>query len=1034
MRVQVKSGNIVKTNRNEGKGVKLEFSPLVESKSSSVLTKNTLNSVLSRPTPLLNPRRGDYLLSKTPSTEGIATKMSLELRKKYLLGNSGSTNAIAKSGSATALDSRIKTFESNITQCQKLLNPASEISPTMQAFLQTTSKKLQPPSPTIITPTLNLPPSSMIFRKQKELPQRDKDFVHICGKPEQDEEKKLNVLNENVRQKSVEITRKSDDKENKKEINEDNKENEEIKEQPEEDKAVDNDDCRPRSPVHETSILVPQIPWTNKNSSENMSDSLSESESESVSSSSENEPAEVGKLKHMPPRLEIRNSKGELMDEEGFEPDSLQIFDDEYHSPMSMEKQLKLAKTKIDELKNSIARGGNDIQNANTALAAYEKDEKVLKNTTDDHPEEPAKEPQLFIASQRKNSLTLALSKDRPSEDEIKLSCPPSPASIDESCHTIAALTETELSDWARDGDNCVSEDFEDIENQINKEDSIGKDRKRSTEGKKPKSLDLSVGEPFMHICGKDKPPKLLASNENLDFMDTDVSERDLISVNSNQILENKGYFLFVNEDEAVTPVVEVQIVPSPENTVQDNSSSSTSTKSSSSSSNEEKPSPAMLTSDVKEDLTTEESTTSEQTTIKNCPSVNKNFDICDETFYSPLIEMSPISPKSVPEIENLIAKDEVEGEKNEFEEYIQNLQGRISPFHNVRDSIDYRKSKQKTSKIERVEGSAVNAIKEDEEKELESPNKKDVQEKIVHETPIVDSMSKKLQEISRERSLQKDLVHEMVLKKVLPGKKSPSDRKLRKITRNGSRILNGSTKPLDSPSAADGKEIEVPCLDSSLETSHHTSGPVKSYKYTSNLPDTPLTNPDAFPNLKVYDFKTPVAPPRDKKVEKPKEPSTAERDKIREEARARARLKSDEELGLSPEEKMISIRENANRLLETPIRKVEKPGLLSQKPDFNLKNMTDVDKRVIAARKNETHIPKSSSTSKVFEKLRGGEKSPLGLKSAQKSTSDLITSVAKDEETAIKSLSSSGPSTSSSSTNKASSIHFGCLSKGLSN
>ncbi|XP_018798744.1 PREDICTED: protein-methionine sulfoxide oxidase Mical isoform X9 [Bactrocera latifrons] len=106
-----------------------QFKPLVQV-DPTLLTKSR--------TPLQNPRPGDYLLNKTASTEGIASKKSLELKKRYLLGEQGNGNKIQKSGSTSVLDSRIRSFQSNISECQKLLNPGSGISASMKTFLDRT--------------------------------------------------------------------------------------------------------------------------------------------------------------------------------------------------------------------------------------------------------------------------------------------------------------------------------------------------------------------------------------------------------------------------------------------------------------------------------------------------------------------------------------------------------------------------------------------------------------------------------------------------------------------------------------------------------------------------------------------------------------------------------------------------------------------------------------------------------------------------------------------------------------------------------
>lgn len=95
------------------KQVHLEFEPLVR----------VDPTVIPNREPLQNPRVGDYLLKQTASTEGIASKKSLELKKRYLLGDTG-TSGIMKSDSMSMLDSKFRNFRSTITDCQKLLNPA----------------------------------------------------------------------------------------------------------------------------------------------------------------------------------------------------------------------------------------------------------------------------------------------------------------------------------------------------------------------------------------------------------------------------------------------------------------------------------------------------------------------------------------------------------------------------------------------------------------------------------------------------------------------------------------------------------------------------------------------------------------------------------------------------------------------------------------------------------------------------------------------------------------------------------------------
>lgn len=96
--------------------IHLEFEPLVRVDPSVIAVNRE---------PLQNPRVGDYLLKQTASTEGIASKKSLELKKRYLLGDAGLSTGIMKSDSMSMLDSKFRNFHSTITGCQKMLNPTA---------------------------------------------------------------------------------------------------------------------------------------------------------------------------------------------------------------------------------------------------------------------------------------------------------------------------------------------------------------------------------------------------------------------------------------------------------------------------------------------------------------------------------------------------------------------------------------------------------------------------------------------------------------------------------------------------------------------------------------------------------------------------------------------------------------------------------------------------------------------------------------------------------------------------------------------
>lgn len=78
-------------------------------------------------------RRSEQLERSPSATDMVASKNSLELKKKYLLDYGGSTGSLAqKSASATNLDSKFQSFVDTISEAQKKLNPAPQPSVPMQ--------------------------------------------------------------------------------------------------------------------------------------------------------------------------------------------------------------------------------------------------------------------------------------------------------------------------------------------------------------------------------------------------------------------------------------------------------------------------------------------------------------------------------------------------------------------------------------------------------------------------------------------------------------------------------------------------------------------------------------------------------------------------------------------------------------------------------------------------------------------------------------------------------------------------------------
>ncbi|XP_023714226.1 protein-methionine sulfoxide oxidase mical3a isoform X4 [Cryptotermes secundus] len=1088
-KVQVRTGHILRPmngtllkspiiQKQAHDGVKLEFSPLqpeAESgKSASLSNLNAGSNVVNnnttrtppvvKPTPLINPRRGDYFLNRTHSTEGIASKMSLELKKKYLLGASGLAGSVKKSGSASTLDSKFKSFVDMISEHQKLLNPAPEPSPTMQAFLQGTSRlhaslasnPLSPPSPTILSPPLKLPPSpsqqpALLSCRQKELPLGD-GFEHVCGLGKREAEMKISSNKEGAdnlagdkldissgvpKSDSIEQASKFSDAEIEK-VNSfveqnvtdaDSHKNGHLlpaesklyvdmemskpsitEQQPEEEF-----ECRPRSPVHETSIVVPEVPWKtvgndascgiggSGNGDEDddddddiVTDSLSSSSSASDLEHSESEhkskPSSFCIIQdRTPPRVEIHNSSGELMTELAEDRPKTDKSSDEMILPQFIE----------------------------------------VINSVDPSTEGGKKTADTPVSEHKSSDMT---------SDRSSTSTPPSTRGGDsESYHNEATLAETELSDWAQDADAVVSEDLEDAEFNIDpRYVTVRRHRKpktiRKSDSELSKHVRIARSEDFDfddgpgHICGIDKRVKdeqgpsqdfpsnpasrLFSDMDNIEFMDTGEEESgsdDVLGVANKALLHNSGYVQFVNaidDEDLSTPVVETPTIAHellttsipPSVVLSECEKDSDSLEALDMLSQVEAMNRELVVASAGEDeesslqpegTTTEETTTSEIVTVKDSPVDVPQAETSgrDDVFYTPMQE----STKSADETsaDPVTPSDDPTG--TAYEEYVRRLQGRISPFSNVRDSIDVRKSRRRNKGMHH-QPRTQELIAEESEGTSTS--------RVVGSSFNSPGTSRKLEAILRERSKQKDLIHEMVMDKLLAQKKSPHEKKGKRLSRgplnsftqsqncqpdagvNYEGLTVGSCKEVPeslgtmktmteigtdkdvihtSPRGGTTddsnqghcvhQDLEVPFADDSTPAGEETEEfytPMTSFKKQSRylqlrqrplsvhalfrsdehaegsvsernsscLPETPLTNPEAFSlpdirkalfNTSVEMLKTPVVPARRRKEEAK---NALERERAREEARLRAQLKTDEELGLSPEDYIKILRQ----------------------------------------------------------------------------------------------------------------------------
>lgn len=156
----------------------IEFKPLVQV-DQSLLSSSRI--------PLQNPRPGDYMLNKTSSTEGIASKKSLELKKRYLLGEQTPIGSLMKSDSTSMLDSKFKNFHSSITTSSKFLNPSQ---PTHTGLVHSATTDMTP-KPSLLTsqsaglefkpistPPALAPDLPLVSHNNDRTPSDEKENVH----------------------------------------------------------------------------------------------------------------------------------------------------------------------------------------------------------------------------------------------------------------------------------------------------------------------------------------------------------------------------------------------------------------------------------------------------------------------------------------------------------------------------------------------------------------------------------------------------------------------------------------------------------------------------------------------------------------------------------------------------------------------------------------------------------------------------------------------------------------------------------------
>lgn len=914
--------------------------------------------------PLVNPRKGDYLLNRTHSTEGIASKLSLELKKRYLLGGTVLGGTVMKSGSTSNVDTKLRNFTDTISQHQKLLNPAPEPSPTMQAFLQGTNKLRStsniPLSPISSTELLTRSPLKTV-----KLPEIDKskDRQNYTRIPLPDLIKETNVMKAKIDPNTTctESSKQVDIVEN--EVKEEKGVNEfkmaekvsELDEEVHKEKIYENQEIESNKEskinLPEISADVIQVNW-NKisiNKEDNSTDD-SEMDSDSLSSNSKSDLnvdnnkeqkdeeahrnfSSCSQVRDTPENVLIDDKEDKYKDEDTgmtFEPDSIECV-------MNVRDEINEERVNNVEPSRSINVWSRSSNNDNKN-SVYD-----IETVNNNFKQVDLKEICSSI-SNCSSPTSLASIISNKQDDSI------------DNDLTTAALTETEFSEWARDGEGFVIADLKDAEFDVS---SRGKLSTNNLQGsariaKEEEDLtDIESSEGIFSCPDRTEMPtndtsKLLADGEDIDYMDTDNeslldSLRDATNI---PLIKNRGYVEFVNvtgisssnsknfsSPFADAPIAKAEAEPEL-------------------CSDEEKYDGNVIkmnlvtVDDVRNRLSNctinTEQINNDIEIMKKEPLIVEavNRDVLQSMDEDSLLVVEPAEDTTTSELTTILASPEypvpqsqtqskasnesykLEENNPDYLEYVKRLQSRIAEFSNAKDSIDVRKSKRKNSK-NALQECSTEIIAE----EVKSPW---ATSNLCYNSPAT---SRKLEEITRERSKQKNLIQDLLMDKIEAHKQKSAEKKAKRAARNtsfnsGMQLyspkppISESDKSLSNMSVTPSKtstpthttfaeakkSLEIPStnekrFDSKIyqEISDDDANKIKSI--TNNYSDE--NNRDKIiSQVNNENFKTPIAPPRTKHEEARR---TAE--KAKQEARERARLKSDEDLGLSPEDRIKQLR-----------------------------------------------------------------------------------------------------------------------------
>lgn len=606
----------------------------------------------------------------------------------------------------------------------------------------------------------------------------------------------------------------------------------------------EHNEFRPRSPLHETSIVVPQVNWSKKNEEkDNSSDDL-EIDSDSLSSDF-NETVENDKFiaNLSPPRLQIHSTDGDLvLDEEieryKYDPDDSQAFEPDSIEVSCLQDQKLLNRCALDVVSSTDDRHAFEIINNN--MDRLNLQDNIEKNNCDS----PVSETSIISNKQ-----------DNSEENDIT-----------------TAFTETEFSEWARDGEALVSDDLYDVE----LDPSFI--RKKNTEfSAKMSTVSIHIpkkNKTEFHCCKNDQKFSennhtltLWTNDEDINYMDTDnelLLDDSLQDVSHLTVLRNRGYIEFINikADNVAIPNTQCNLAVTKAPIVKldlENDSYKENEEEGFKDANVIEIDPITmedmidkLNKSVKRPLMAKSeihlkleeqykeisnrNTEHKETKEQLIEAYNKEF------FYSieedSLLTMEPTEDITTSEAITILASPsnhqlsilstkmtEQQNETNktncnnpDHSEYLNRLHSKITEFNNTKAFDDAKKPKRKISKnIAQIRSTDIT---------------KDIayQKLTINDNNVSSpATSKKLEEITRERSKQKDLIQDLLMDKFKVHKQKSAEKKARRAARTSSLIRVSSSDKLISPNIPSAGTKFVPISVSLNSSSTFTTNETKT-------------------------------------------------------------------------------------------------------------------------------------------------------------------------------------------------------------